>query len=63
MYEFKNAVEFKDKLDKIAKRMANCDFNELRSYHSIIACILEAKGIISSKEHEFYKSISNREVI
>ncbi len=63
MYEFKNVVEFKDKLDKIAKRMANCNFNELESYHSIIACILEAKGIISSKEHEFYKSISNREVI
>ena len=53
----KNGEEFERKLNKVSQRMCQCDFVKIEGYIAFVTCILEAKGILNSTEHNAIKSM------
>ena len=51
---------FERELNKVSQRMCQCNFVEIVGYIAFITCILEAKGILNSTEHNTIKSIPKR---
>lgn len=57
MDRFKSEEEFERELNKVSQRMCQCNFVEIEGYIAFITCILEAKGILNSTEHNTIKSM------
>lgn len=57
MQGFKSEKEFEEKLNKVSQRMCQCDFVEVEGHIAFVACVLEAKGILNSTEHNTIKSM------
>ena len=57
MKEFNSKEEFEVELNKVSQRMCQCNFVGVKGYIAFVACILEAKGILNSTEHNAIKSM------